>query len=191
MIRPLPLLLLLTSGCSLAAPLGDSGVWTAIDSGALAVNGDDGADGDPTEDVERVGGLAPLRFNELLADSDEESDWIEIANPNDRDVHAAGWGLTDGDPTAQELWVLPAGTWVPAEGYLLIWADDGEGDEDGPHAPFKLKAGGETLWLIRPDGQPSAELRYPALERDHSFIRLDSQEWAISEHPTPGAENRR
>ena len=191
MIRPLPLLLLLTSGCSLAAPLGDSGAWMASDSGALAVNGKDGPEGDATEDVERVDGLAPLRVNELLAESDDESDWIEIANPNDRDVHAAGWGLTDGDPGGPDLWVLPAGAWVPAGGYLLVWADDGEGDEDGLHAPFKLKAEGETLWLVRPDGQPAAELRYPSLDPDQSYIRLGSKEWAISDHPTPGAENRR
>ena len=43
-------------------------------------------------------------------------------------------------------WAFPAGTSIPANGYLLVWADN-DVNQLGLHANFKLSAGGEYVYL--------------------------------------------
>jgi len=52
--------------------------------------------------------------------------------------------------------VVPAGRSIPARGYLLIWADNEEGQTTAGselHAGFSLSASGEVVGLYAPDGR--------------------------------------
>ena len=93
-----------------------------------------------------------LYINEFMADNDniiadpqgDYDDWIEIYNPVDMNVSLNGFYLTD-DLEDSLQWAFPD-TFIEAGGFLLVWADDDEGDE-GLHTNFKLGADGEQVGL--------------------------------------------
>jgi hypothetical protein len=73
-------------------------------------------------------------------------DWIEVHNTSASPIDMGGMFLSD-DLGNSTKWPIPAGTTIPANGYLLFWADDEAGE--GPrHATFKLSAGGEDAALF-------------------------------------------
>jgi hypothetical protein len=77
-------------------------------------------------------------------------DWFELYNPTDQPVDLSGFGLSQNlTNTAQFL--IPAGTLVPAHGFLLAWADNEVG-QNAPnadlHVNFKLNREGELLCLF-------------------------------------------
>src|SRR5512135_1367822 len=105
--------------------------------------------------------------NADIVDYDDFSDWIELFNGESTDVDLGGYAFTDnhGNPSK---WIFPAGSIIPAHGFLLLWAD-GFNDVPGklrqrPYAPyanfttryyhlnFKLDAAGEFVGLAGPDG---------------------------------------
>jgi hypothetical protein len=110
----------------------------------------------------------PLVINEFMAsnnhdsgihdpaDDDDEGwdDWIEIYNFGDTPIDLAGMYLTDDldEPTKWQISEgYPSQTTVPADGYLLIWAD-GQPYQGILHANFALKASGEQIGLYNTDG---------------------------------------
>lgn len=126
---------------------------------------------------------AAIRINEWLADNegslldpadDGNDDWIELHNPTGNPVSLSDWSLSD-TLAAPRLAVLPAGTVIPAHGFLLLWADDqpGQGSAATPHLGFKLSKSGDSIRLYAPDqllidsvsfGQQEVDLtdgRYP------------------------------
>jgi hypothetical protein len=75
----------------------------------------------------------------------EFEDWIEFYNTNTSPVDLSGFFLSD-NPAIPDKWAFPSGTIIPANGYLIVWADDEAAD--GPlHAAFKLSAAGESVVL--------------------------------------------
>jgi hypothetical protein len=88
------------------------------------------------------------------ADQDFD-DWFEIYNPTTNRVDLAGFTLTD-DFTRPRKAVVPAGITVPAQGFLLVWADE-EGGQTQPngdlHVNFRLGQGGEQIGLYDPAGR--------------------------------------
>ena len=93
-------------------------------------------------------------INELLAsnsaiqaDQDGEfDDWIEIHNNTSAAIDLSNYFLTD-DATNLTQWQFPAGTTIPANGYVIVWADN-DVLQAGLHANFNLSAAGETVYLL-------------------------------------------
>ena len=90
-------------------------------------------------------------INEIMAQNNayvtdengQYEDWIELYNNNDFEVDLSGFYLSDKGTDAAK-WKIPQGTVIPANGYLVIWAD--EDALDGPlHANFKLSTTGEEV----------------------------------------------
>ena len=80
---------------------------------------------------------------------------------------------------------------IPANGYLLIWADK-DTEQGDLHADFKLSAiEGELISLIDGDGQLVDEVRMPAMEADVAWLRpVDGETgWTTSSSPSPAATN--
>ena len=108
----------------------------------------------------------PITINEWVADNEGPfgipdpadglfQDWLELFNPNTNAVNVGGFHLTDLPGTLK--WTLPAGTIIPAHGFLLIWADDqvfqNTTSTNGHlHAGFQLSANGEAIALYTPGG---------------------------------------
>ncbi len=124
-----------------------------------------------------------LRINEFLAsnvrdypemyDFGDYQDWIELYNPGISEVNLSGYFLSD-DAAEPLKWSIPASASIPAQSYLLIWAD---GYDEGPgqfyqratwpwedyttrhfHTNFKLSKSGEQLVLARADQSSTVDL---------------------------------
>ena len=68
-----------------------------------------------------------------------------IEGQDGQTLSLAGLHLSD-KPSAPDKWTFPAGAFIPAGGYLIVWLD--EDLSQGPyHANFKLSATGETILL--------------------------------------------
>ena len=97
--------------------------------------------------------VGSLLINEVLASNDallfdlngEDDDWIELVNTTNSTIDLAGFYLSD-DPLNLMAWAFPAGTTIPANGYLLVWADK-DTLQQGLHANFKISADGEYVYL--------------------------------------------
>jgi hypothetical protein len=90
--------------------------------------------------------------NSISDEDGNHSDWIEIYNPDVTAVNMAGWSLTDLQSNLQK-WTFPAVT-IPAKGHLLVFASGQDRKVVGQplHTSFDLKASGEYLALVKPDG---------------------------------------
>jgi hypothetical protein len=147
---------------------------------------------------------AKLTINEFMAvnvlgyanaDGDYE-DWIEIHNSSGASVNLMGYYLTD-DLAGGDAWQIPAGspskTTVPANGYLILYAD-GNPDRGANHLGFKLNAISETIALLGQDGMTVLDsVSYRDQFRDVSYGRFPDggSQWEFFTEFTPGEANRR
>ncbi len=130
-----------------------------------------------------------------LTDEDGDfSDWIELHNTGNEEVDIGGYHLTD-DAEELDSWQFPAGTVLPADGYIIVFASDKNRDLAGgeQHTNFKLNNGGEYLALVDADGQTIVsefEPNYPAIGEDVSFGREENSDiLGRLFTATPGAAN--
>src|SRR5580765_4872112 len=108
---------------------------------------------------------AQIVISEFMADNkvtlpDENgqfSDWIEIYNTSAVTVNLNGWSLTD-DSTHQARWLFPS-TNLASKGFMVVFADGTNRVVLGQplHADFSIRASGEYLALLKPDGTTASE----------------------------------
>lgn len=131
----------------------------------------------------------------LLDSEGDSSDWIEIHNPTAATVNLGGWYLTDNLDNLRK-WTLPE-VRLASRRYLVVFASgkDRRDPAGELHTSFSLQAAGESVALVRPDGQTIAFAYYdypPQLE-DISYGlaggRLTSNAEDYLLRPTPGAPN--
>jgi len=137
-------------------------------------------------------GLVPsgVVINEIHYDPDEEStpgEFLELHNPGDTDIDLGGWQITDA-----VQFVFPAGTTIPAGGYLVVAQDPatisslygvsalgpwvGRLNNDGEQIDLRDETGSLRDQVLYGAGFPwptasrgtgaSAELINPSLDRD-------------------------
>ncbi|RPJ37863.1 MAG: hypothetical protein EHM35_05835, partial [Planctomycetaceae bacterium] len=144
----------------------------------------------------------PLRINEVLASNaastkdpqGEYDDWIEIHNAGQQPIDCAGMYLTD-DAANSRKWQFPTGnptlTTIPADGFLVIWAD-ADTTSAGLHANFSLSADGDEVALYAKDGVTLVDyIAFDEQQADVSYGRLidPPDEWEQFAMPTPGMPN--
>ncbi len=128
-----------------------------------------------------------------LADPQGEfDDWIELRNLTGTNINLTGLYLTD-EPANPRKWPFPSGTTIPANGYLLVWADEDGLATPGLHANFKLSGSGEQILLIDTDAnnnQVLDSITFGAQTSDVSYGRTaaDADVWSTMT-PTPEAVN--
>lgn len=165
------------------------------DTTGTADDDDDATAADDDDDV--VGDDWDVCINEFMAansltipdDTGAYPDWIELHNLTDEDVELAGWGISD-DLDDPFVHTLGDALFVPAGGYLLLWAD-GLPDLGDRHLGFRLSSDGEELGLYRPSGQAVNTLVYDSQVTDWSAARMPDGglTWEIDTSPTPGQPN--
>jgi hypothetical protein len=161
----------------------------------------------PTPGEPNNGAAAPLTvfINEWMAantgfvldpaDSDDD-DWFELYNPGPTTADLGGYFLTDDLAAPFKFQVPDNGQYVvPANGFLLVWADGETGqntsDRADLHVGFNLRQGGEAIGLFASDGtaidtisfqqqtENVSEGRFPDGTADRFFMTT----------PTPRAPN--
>ncbi len=124
------------------------------------------------------------------------SDWIEIYNASNQAVDLAGLYLSDdeNDPYKFQFPVGFSETIVPANGFILAWADDST--EAGPmHLNFKISSSGEKIGIYGMANQAVIidTITVPALLDDESFGLLtdggDARVLFLASTTTPGLSN--
>jgi hypothetical protein len=139
------------------------------------------------------------RLNEVMAINESAvtnsagrtADWIELRNPNAAAFDLSGMRLsTDGADPVQ--WIFPAGSSIPANGFLVVWFDD--------ERPASTSAGallntghsldGESgdVYLFNPAGQAVDSVAYGFQVPDRT-IGIAGTAWTLLASPTPGAAN--
>ncbi|WP_367875174.1 lamin tail domain-containing protein [Luteolibacter sp. Populi] len=129
----------------------------------------------------------------LLEDEDgEDSDWVEIRNPNSYSLNLKGAHLTD-KSTQPEKWAFPDAM-LPPGGYLVVFASSKDRVVRGRalHTNFSLSEEGEYLGLHAPGGAPvwsAFSPGYPAQKEGLSYGIPGSGTLGFFSPATPGAAN--
>ncbi len=123
-------------------------------------------------------------------------DWIELYNAGGSAVDVAGCYLTD-DLAEPAKWRIPADTsavtTIPAQGYLVVWAD-GDATARGLHAGFRLDDEGEEIGFFAADGITLIDsLSFGPQHTDISYGRYPDggPDLCFMTAPTPGMANVR
>jgi len=88
----------------------------------------------------------------------------------DEAVALDGYYLSD-DRDFQKHWAFPTGTMIPANGYLIVWADR-DLDEAGLHTDFKLAKSSGELFLVYENFMVLDSMTYTAQETNVGLARV-------------------
>jgi hypothetical protein len=138
-----------------------------------------------------------FKINEFLSSNDttnadesgEYDDWLELYNTGTELEDIGGLYLTD-DSDNLIKWMIPDGTMIQPQGFLLFWCDEDQ-DQGDLHTNFKLSTGGEFLALVNIDGVTILDSKtYGDQSTDISYGRVfdGSSNWDFLS-PTPGSTN--
>jgi hypothetical protein len=97
----------------------------------------------------------------------ENPDWIEIFNPTSGQVDLTGFKIYDngGQAGTKPKKEFPAGSVIPAHGFLVIVTDDTTA------SGFGLSSGGETVWLEDASGVVIDNVVFPAMDITQTYGR--------------------
>ena len=134
------------------------------------------------EEEPKITAQEGIFINEVFASGE---DWIELFNSNSASKDISNYKIYDDGGVKYSL---PAGTTIPAGGFLVIICDDGNFDL---HANFKLSEEGETVYLENSSGDVVDIFTYPALLNNQSFGRFPdgSSDLKASGSATRGESN--
>jgi hypothetical protein len=104
----------------------------------------------PTEGpMPRINEFMPVNTASVTDEAGDYDPWIELYNPGLVSFDAGGMVLRHGQTGTLTLqWSIPEDTRIPAQGFLLIWAD-GEPDEGPLHTSFRLAATDQQTHTLR------------------------------------------
>ena len=106
----------------------------------------------------------------IVADQDGEyDDWIELYNISSSSADISGYFLSDNEDNFSK-WVFPPGTYIPGNGFIVVWVDD-DIEQAGLHTNFKLSSLGEEVLLSTPEGRLADKVRFPAQTLELSYSR--------------------
>ncbi|MBP6979085.1 MAG: lamin tail domain-containing protein [Bacteroidales bacterium] len=116
-----------------------------------------------------------------------DPDWVEIYNASPVELDISGYKIYDpgGQSGSKPKKEFPAGSIVPAMGWLVIVVDD-----DDPSG-FGLSSGGDEVWLEDTSGTVIDYIAIPAMETTQSYGRLPdgSDTWQLLNTITRGTAN--
>jgi hypothetical protein len=82
----------------------------------------------------------------VIANEGDFSDWVELYNPSASAANISDWSLSDSLSSPRKF-VFPAGTAIPAGGYLIVWLDS-QTNSPGLHSGFSLSSDTDDLTLF-------------------------------------------
>ncbi len=132
-------------------------------------------------------------FNEVLASNEtafspagttNSPDVVEFLNLTPDSIDLSGYFFSD-DFANPLRWPFPAGTVIPANGFLVVICDGSGGDRPD----FRLSAGGEDLILSSPSGVEISRLSFPRQATDVSYARFTDGSYGFFPDVTIGGAN--
>jgi len=118
----------------------------------------------------------------------EYDDWIELYNLTSQPQDISGYYLTDNTLNLTK-WSFPAGTIIPANGYLIVWADE-DGGQGDLHLNFKLSGDGEHVLLLNANLEIVDDVTFGLQTTDLGYARVPNGTGAFTiQAPTFSASN--
>lgn len=122
--------------------------------------------------------VTDVAINEIMASNSatqadnvgEYDDWVELFNKTNAPVDISGFFLTDNKANLNK-WDIPAGTTIPANGYLIYWADE-DSSQGTNHMNFKLSGSGEYLYLLNTSMELVDSVSWGAQVTDQGYARM-------------------
>ena len=117
-----------------------------------------------------------LYINEILASNassdydtvtSEYPDWIELHNSSSTPADISGYYLST-DRNNPLMWKIPNGAGIPANGFILFWADE---TDITNHTSFTLSKESGFIGLFTPAGTVADSFSYGFQLRDISYGR--------------------
>ncbi|MEX2187233.1 MAG: lamin tail domain-containing protein [Pirellulales bacterium] len=149
----------------------------------------------------QTSGALPVQvvINEVLASNLQavdlggtRPDAIELYNRGDVATDLTGLSLSD-NPNNPTKFIFPAGTTIPARGYLVLYADSLPSQSGEIHTGFSLRSEGEGVYLHNTaanGGTLLDSVEFGVQLADLSIARLPGTgQWGLAQ-PTFGAANR-
>ncbi len=137
-------------------------------------------------------------INEFLAvnqtgiqdEAGQREDWIELYNNTSTALDLYGLYLTDSYSNLTKF-AFPQNSVIPANGYMLIWADQDPSTTSYLHANFKLSATGEQVILSNYTGTILDSISFGVQTADQSIGRCANGTglFTVFTTPTPEALN--
>ncbi|MCE7864259.1 MAG: lamin tail domain-containing protein [Bacteroidetes bacterium CHB5] len=136
---------------------------------------------EPLEDSQPVTDEG-LVINEIYASGE---DWVELYNSLETSINIGGYFIYD---NAAAKYQIPAGTTIPAKGFLVLVCND---LGTGLNTNFKLTSAGETVYLENASGTLIDRVEFPELSAGQTYGRYPdgSANLSISGVPTRGVTN--
>jgi hypothetical protein len=146
------------------------------------------------QNMELMQNTEVLFINEILTNNtsgilDQNGDaesWFEIYNPNNFQINLSDYYVSNSidELLFQIPHTDPTVTTVPANGFLVFWAD-GEPEQDQNHVSFLLENTAGTLTLSGPDASLVDTFDYPVLGANVSMGRQSDGSLATTQFNTP------
>lgn len=116
-------------------------------------------------------------------------DWIELYNTTSSPLGLFGLYLSDNFSNPIKF-AFPANTIIPANGYLIVWADENASTSSYVHTNFKLSASGEELMLSNSTRVVFDSVSYGPQNPDVAYARCANATGPFSSiYPTMGSFN--
>ncbi|UKN03574.1 CotH kinase family protein [Paracrocinitomix mangrovi] len=130
--------------------------------------------------------VMPSNSNNIADNFGEHDDWLELYNPNSYAVDLSGCRLKKDTSN----WIIPNGTVIAADGYLLFWHDNEE-YQGADHTSFKLNNTTKTVYLYDQQDNIMDLVIYPETTTDYSYGRYPngSSTFETFTYPTPRENN--
>ena len=102
-----------------------------------------------------------------LDQDDENDDWIELYNNTNNPINLSNYFLSDSESFIHK-WELPDVS-IPANGYLIVWADK-DPQQDGLHTKFNLDKDGDEIYLSYLDGTLIDSIEYSEVQNENESL---------------------
>ena len=113
-------------------------------------------------------------------------DFIEVRNITATPTDISGYMLSDALDSIG--YTFPAGTILPAYGYIAVWCD--KTCETGEYAAFGISSkGSDTIFLYNSANVMVDSVDIPRMNANMPLVRSDSGDWSTGTQATPGFEN--
>lgn len=132
-------------------------------------------------------------LNGFLDNYERTEDWIELYNATNQAIDLGGYHLSDKESKPAK-WKIPAGTIIPANGYLVFWCSGRDEVSDGNyHTNFKMAQtkNNEIVLLSDPNEIIIEMFDLDLTLVEHSRCRAQdgSDNWVVCTNPSPNASN--
>jgi hypothetical protein len=129
-----------------------------------------------------------ISLNEIFSrGTAADPDWVELYNSATEQKDVSGYKLYDsgGKDGSKPKMTLPAGSVIPANGFLVVVVDDTTA------AGFGLSSSGEEVWMEDAAGKVLESIVFPALEATQSYGKVyeGGKDWKIWAQVTRGLGN--